>query len=166
MAEQVPPRHTDFVLCYGAAWEINKMIGPDDLHQGGCLCGALRFEARGKPLWVAHCHCRSCRRNTGSAFATFVGYSEPQFRVVKGELQTYASSPGVARSFCGACGTPLTYAAERYPGEVHVYVSTLDRPEDFEPKAHVHAGEQLPWIHLDDGLPRYRTTRRDGDPLA
>ena len=141
------------------------MIGADEVHEGGCLCGALRFEARGKPLWVAHCHCRSCRRNTGSAFATFVGYSETQFRVIEGALHTYASSPGVARSFCGACGTPLTYAAARYPGEVHLYVSTLDRPEVFEPKAHVHVEEQLPWLQLDDGLPRYRTTSRDGDPL-
>jgi len=118
------------------------MIGPDDIHEGGCLCGALRFEARGKPLWIAHCHCRSCRRNTGSAFATFVGYKREQFRVIKGALQNYTSSPGVARSFCGTCGTPLTYAA-----------------------AHVHVGERLPWLHLDDGLPRFLTTGDEGDPL-
>ncbi len=141
------------------------MTGPDDTHPGGCLCGALRFEARGKPLWVAHCHCRSCRRNTGSAFATFVGYKREQFRVIEGALQSYASSPGVARSFCGTCGTPLTYGSERWPDEVHVYVSTLDRPEAFEPEAHVHVGERLPWLHLDDGLPRFLTTSDEGDPL-
>ena len=141
------------------------MIGPNDIHEGGCLCGALRFEARGKPLWVAHCHCRSCRRNTGSAFATFVGYGETQFRVIEGALHTYASSPGVARSFCGTCGTPLSYAAERHPGEIHLYVSTLDRPEVFEPGAHVHVGEQLPWLHLDDGLPRFQTTSYASKPL-
>ena len=141
------------------------MIGPDETHQGGCLCGALRFAARGKPLWVAHCHCRSCRRNTGSAFATFVGYKQGQVRIVKGALQSYASSPGVVRSFCGTCGTPLSYAAERYPGEIHLYVSTLDRPEAFEPGAHVHVGEQLPWLHLDDGLPRFQTTGDEGGPL-
>ncbi len=141
------------------------MIGPDDIHQGGCLCGALRFEARGKPLWVAHCHCRSCRRNTGSAFATFVGYKQEQVRIVKGALQAYASSPGVVRSFCGTCGTPLSYAAERYPGEIHLYSSTLDRPEAFEPGAHVHVGEQLPWLHLDDGLPRFQTTGYASNPL-
>ena len=114
---------------------------------------------------MAHCHCRSCRRNTGSAFATFVGFAAEGFAYVASAPATYASSPGVTRSFCGACGTPLTYQAERYPGEVHVYVSTLDRPEDFEPKAHVHVEEQLPWLHLDDGLPRFLATSRDGDPL-
>ncbi len=141
------------------------MIGPDETHEGGCLCGALRFEAHGKPLWIAHCHCRSCRRNTGSAFATFVGYKQEQVRIVEGTRQSYASSPGVSRSFCGTCGTPLSYAAEHYPGEIHLYVSTLDRPEAFEPGAHVHVGEQLPWLHLDDGLPRFLTTSDEGDPL-
>ncbi len=141
------------------------MIGPDDIHEGGCLCGALRFEARGRPLWVAHCHCQSCRRNTGSAFATFVGFANEGFAYVAGAPKTYASSPGVTRGFCGACGTPLTYQAERYPGEVHVYVCTLDRPQDFVPRAHVHTGEQLPWLRLDDGLPRYLTTAREGEPI-
>ncbi len=135
-----------------------------ETHGGRCLCAALRFEARGKPLWIAHFHCESCRRNTGSAFATFVGFAAEGFTYVAGAPQTYASSPGVTRGFCGRCGTPLTYQAERYPGEVHVYVCTLDRPQDFVPQAHVHTGEQLPWLHLDDGLPRYLTTSRDAEP--
>ncbi len=72
----------------------------------------------------------------------------------------------MTRGFCGRCGTPLTYQAERYPGEVHVYVCTLDRPQDFVPQSHVHTGEQLPWLHLDDDLPRYVTTSRDAEPIA
>ncbi len=142
------------------------MVGANEIHEGGCLCGALRFEARGEPLWSAHCHCRSCRRNTGTAFTTFIGYSEARFRIIKGAPETYASSPGVTRSFCGACGTPLTYQAERWPGEVHVYLCTLDRPEAFEPKIHVHVGEQLSWLHLDDGLPRFLTSSDDGEPIS
>ena len=88
-----------------------------------------------------------------------------RFCIVEGTRQTYVSSPGVARSFCATCGTPLAYAAERYPGEIHLYVSTLDRPEVFEPGAHVHVGEQLPWLHLDDGLPRFQTTGYASKPL-
>jgi hypothetical protein len=135
------------------------MIGPDEIHEGGCLCGAVRFETRGKPLWIAHCHCRSCRHHTGSAFATFVGYKQAQFRVTQGALQTYASSPGVVRSFCGACGTPLTFAAERWPGEVHVYVSTLDRPEAFEPKA-----QSRPWTGPRPSSPRPTSTSASSCP--
>jgi hypothetical protein len=142
------------------------MSEPSEDHSGSCLCGAVRFKARGRPLWVAHCHCQSCRRNTGSAVATFVGYRKDRLAYVAGAPEIYASSPGVTRSFCRSCGTPLTYQAERYPGEVHVYLCTLDRPQDFVPQVHVHAGEQLPWLRLADDLPRYHTTTRDAEPMS
>ena len=35
---------------------------------GGCLCGAVRLEARGKPLRVGVCHCLDCRKHHGSLF--------------------------------------------------------------------------------------------------
>ena len=47
-----------------------------------------------------------------------------------------------------------------------VYVGTLDRPQNFLPEKHVHTGEQVPWLHLADGLPRYLTTSRDSQPIA
>lgn len=124
-------------------------------HSGRCLCGRVTFEATGAPLWIAHCHCQSCRRNTGSVMATFAGFRKPQVRYLTGERKRYASSPGVSRSFCGDCGTPLAYEADRWPDEIHIYISTLDAPQDFPPTAHVYTAEQIPWLHLDDGLKRY-----------
>ncbi len=141
------------------------MNGPDEIQLGRCLCGAIEFEAAGAPLWVAHCHCQSCRRNTGAALATFVGLPEDRFRYLKGAPRVFASSPGVRRSFCENCGTPLTYAADRFPGEVHVYVSTFDHPDVFPPELHVYVAEAIDWLHLDDGLPRYRTTSRNTAPI-
>ena len=132
---------------------------------GGCLCGAVRYTAAGAPLWAAHCHCQSCRRITGAPFAAFVGFAQDCVSVTAGSPATYASSPGVRRSFCGACGTPIAYEADRFPGEIHLYVCTLDDPAAVEPTGHVHAGEQLAWLHLNDGLPRYRTTSGEGDAL-
>lgn len=137
----------------------------DRVHTGRCLCGAVTFQTTGAPRFVGHCHCRSCRRNTGSAVATFVGVLSDQFRYTKGRPKDYGSSPGVTRSFCPDCGTPLTYQAEVYPNEVHIYVSTFDRPEDFSPQLHVFVAEALPWLHIEDDLPRYATTSRDAEPI-
>ena len=141
------------------------MTKTDETGTGRCLCGAVAFETAGAPRFVAHCHCQSCRRNTGSAVATFVGVLNDQFRYTKGAPKTFGSSPGVRRSFCGDCGTPLTYQADFYPNEVHVYVSTFDRPEDFTPQLHVFVSEAIPWLHIDDNLPRYATTSRDAKPI-
>ena len=125
---------------------------------GGCLCGAVRYRARGAPAWVAHCHCSSCRHTTGAAFATYAGFTSASFDWVKGKPKTFASSPGVTRSFCADCGTPLIYEGARWPGEKHVLVGTLDRPQDLAPLAHVYMSEALPWVHLADNLPRFATT--------
>jgi hypothetical protein len=133
----------------------------NDTHAGGCLCGAVRFAFTGRPKWVAHCHCQSCRRNTGAAFATWIGVAADQFRWTRGEATRFSSSPKVWRGFCAACGTPLTYEAERWAGEVHINVGTLDEPGRFPPTAHVHYAERVAWLKMPDGLPRYAATGGD-----
>jgi hypothetical protein len=131
---------------------------------GGCLCGAVRFKVSGAPLWAAHCHCTSCRRATGAAMVTFAGYRRAQFAYAQGAPQRFNSSPGVVRSFCGNCGTSLTYEGARWPDEVHVHLSTFDDPAAFAPQAHVYTAEQMPWLKLADDLPRHATTASAAKP--
>jgi hypothetical protein len=133
---------------------------------GGCLCGAVRFTAAGQPLWVAHCHCASCRKATASALATYAGYPLECVEFTKGTPASYPSSPGVTRRFCGRCGTPLSYQSARWPGEVHLFLCTFDAPAALSPQAHVFVEEQLAWLHLDDGLPRYAKSTDAGPPLG
>jgi hypothetical protein len=137
-----------------------------DATNGRCLCGNLRFELRGKPLWVAHCHCESCRRNTGSAVATFVGYKKEQLAYTRGERKFYPSSPGVRRGFCADCGTPMTYEADRCPDEVHLYISTLDNPGAYRPRLHVFFAERIPWVEFEDDLPRYEGLTPGAEPVS
>lgn len=127
---------------------------------GGCLCGELKYEVTGDPLWVAHCHCFSCRRNTGAPVTTFVGFPIAAFSYVAGSPKAFASSPGVRRSFCGTCGTPISYESDKLPEEIHLYLSTLDNPNDYVAQTHVFTEEGISWFKIDDDIPRYRTTRR------
>ena len=133
-----------------------------DVQSGGCLCGNIRFEAHGRRLWVAHCHCNSCRRSTGAPITTFVGFNKNQVTYTKGERKFYESSPGVRRGFCADCGTPLTYEADRVPEEVHLYISTLDDPGAYQPQLHVFYAERIPWLELYDDLPRHSGFSSDG----
>jgi hypothetical protein len=132
--------------------------------KGRCLCRGIEYEFEGPPLWVAHCHCESCRRATSSAFATYVGVKVGQFRYLKGEPAIYQSSPGVQRYFCGTCGSPMAIAGTRWPGEVHLHAGSLLEPSAIEPDRHVHAREQLPWAEVQDDLPRFEKTSREGKP--
>lgn len=127
---------------------------------GKCLCGRIRFEAEGEPLWVAHCHCNSCRRSTGAPVTTFVGFERERITIT-GERKTFNSSPDVFRSFCAHCGTPLSYESERCPGEIHFYISVMDTPDVFKPQRHVFHEEHISWLELNDDLPRYEGIDRD-----
>ena len=131
------------------------------VHKGGCLCGTVRYRCAGAPLWVAHCHCESCRRATGGAVVTWAGFDRVRVEITAGWPHRYASSPGVTRSFCPSCGTPLTYEAERCADEVHFTIGTFDRPEALPPTSHVFDAERISWLHLGDDLPRHAGLGRE-----
>ncbi|WP_282607284.1 GFA family protein [Pelagibius sp. Alg239-R121] len=123
--------------------------------RGHCLCGQVSFEYDGPENWRGHCHCESCRRNTSSAFSTFMGVPCKTSRFTGAVPAVYESSPGVRRLFCANCGTPMAYESDRYPDEIHFYAASLENPGDFEPDFHVHFAERLPWADINDGLPRH-----------
>lgn len=121
---------------------------------GGCACGALRYQITGSPFCAVHCHCESCRKATGSPMTSYFGVSRAQV-AWNGARSFYNSSRGVTRAFCGQCGTPMHYMNTRWPGEMHLFAATLDELTLYKPTAHVHWAERVPWLILDDGLPKY-----------
>lgn len=123
---------------------------------GGCHCGAIRYEATGDPLYVPYCHCASCRKTTGAPVVVFINFEATKIRFTKGDRKVYWSSANVMRTFCGDCGTPISYEGD-WGGKaiVEVYVSTLDDPGAFVPDRHVFYGERIKWFDVADQLPRY-----------
>ena len=94
--------------------------------QGGCLCGAVRYAVEGPPLSTGVCHCETCRRAASAPRLPFVGVLSAGFRFTRGAPVDYPSSPGVTRSFCGKCGSPLTYRRNDAPDELDVMTVSLD----------------------------------------
>jgi hypothetical protein len=119
----------------------------EDIHPGGCSCGVVRFEARGRPKFVSNCHCGDCRKATGAPFSTWVGYDAENV-TWHGERAFHESSPCVKRGYCGACGTPLSYSGPQWAGETHLLVGTFDAAELFTPTSDVFVTERLPWVRL------------------
>src|SRR6266853_2119571 len=92
--------------------------------EGGCLCGAVRFVATGKPKSVAWCHCQSCRRHSGAPVSVFVAFRRAAYVVTKGEVTRFNLVAGRGRGFCARCGSM--------------------------PRRHIFPEERLPWLHLAD----------------
>jgi len=77
------------------------------------------------------------------------------FSFTNGEPVEFNSSPSVTRTFCGRCGTPLTYRKTSQGRTIDVTTCSLDDPEAFPPVAHVWTSHKLGWIKLADGLPYF-----------
>ena len=118
-----------------------------------CLCGAIGFEVKA-PVTCVNCHCESCRRQCSAPMTTYIGVDDSQWRWTRGKPKIYHSSPGVERSFCENCGTPLSFRSSNLSGVMHLYLATLEDPEAFAPELHVSHEERLSWLDLTDDLPK------------
>ena len=123
---------------------------------GGCLCGAVRFEAHLPSKWCAHCHCSQCQRFHGAPLVTWVGFQSAGFRITVGEssLRWFNSSAQARRGFCGDCGSSFLFQSEKWSGEIHVSLTNLLGEIDRKPEGHVHFDSHVDWLELADDLPR------------
>lgn len=127
---------------------------------GGCLCGAVRYRADAAPLYEPTlCHCRSCQRAAGAHAVAWCTVSLAALRFERGEPVSFGSSPGVRRTFCGRCGTPLTYWNEKRGDEIDITVCSLDDPGRFAPADHIWTADAVSWEPLLPSRPRFRLTR-------
>lgn len=129
---------------------------------GGCLCGAVRYRLIAPPESSGFCHCETCRRAGSAPSLPYAGIDLAAFAVTQGAPVAYRSSARVLRSFCGTCGSPLTYFNEDKPDKIDIMTVSLDAPEAFAPTEHVWVSEKLAWDVVTDGLPAYATGERDG----
>ena len=100
-----------------------------------------------------------CRRTSGAPFLTWAEFDRDRFELSAGTPGRVESRPGVTREFCSSCGTQLTYQHADEAGIIDVTVASFDVPGPVEPEDHVWCDRMVPWIHLDDDLPRYDLAR-------
>jgi hypothetical protein len=108
-----------------------------NIHEGGCLCGRIRYKTMAEPVCVTICHCSFCQRFTGSAYLV-----EPIFRMEDVAFSAAApkvylhrsdeSGKRVSLKFCGACGTSLYLEFERFPEVLGLCGGTFDDPNWFD----------------------------------
>lgn len=127
--------------------------------RGGCFCGAVRYEAGGRPWHETVCHCSICRRTTGAPVVAWFTVKTGDFRIVTGKPARFRSSVGATRTFCGACGTALTFQSEDHRDEIDVTTCSLDDPERAPPKSHTWRASGLSWAGSADRLPAYPEKR-------
>ena len=125
---------------------------------GGCLCGDIRYRADAEPLWICHCHCEKCRKQTGSAVATYVGFPAGSVTWLAAEPTRYRSSNDVERSFCPTCGSTIGFHRVH---ETSLALGSFDTPAALLTAGvwtgHVWFKEHIGWFDTADDWTRYET---------
>jgi hypothetical protein len=131
--------------------------------QGGCLCGAVRYEVSAPALSAGYCHCTHCQRRTGTGSSANCRVPRAGFRLLSGREQIRAYQPptGIPKLFCGECGSALFSGDPFSDEQVAIRLGTLDADPGIRPQYRQFVDSAVPWEPIpDDGLARYPGSSR------
>jgi hypothetical protein len=122
---------------------------------GSCLCGTIRYEIVGEPKRFYHCHCKRCRKASGTGHATNMAVAADSIRWISGEDRIgYYKVPEAerfARQFCKECGSPLPRVVKEIDAVV-VPAGSLDSDIAVMPQARIFWDSRAPWSCSGDDL--------------
>jgi len=128
-----------------------------DSHEGGCVCGAVRYRTTAAPKRVSACSCGWCRKRTGSAFGISVYFDQADIEFTKGSMKAYGLVSDAGRwiesEFCNRCGTTVSWTLEFLPGLRGIAGGTFDDPTFwYEIERYVFARTKPDWLTLPEGI--------------
>ena len=129
------------------------------MHNGSYHCKGIKFSLTEIVGSLVFCHCKSCKKSSGSAFAANGSVAVDEFNISCGEemIATYESSPGKIRHFCNNCGSPLFTKVGDNPTKLRIRLGSLDTAFEKTPSAHIFIEDAAGWELLTDILPKYDT---------
>lgn len=138
------------------------MSNSSNRYTGGCLCGALRYEADGDPRMTGHCYCEDCRKASGSGFIPFMGFPSSAVRF-SGETRMFVSKSArggdAVRNSCPICSSLVFGGQIGKDNSFTIYAGSLDDPSLFRPRIAIFARNRPPWavippdLKIFDGMP-------------
>jgi hypothetical protein len=130
------------------------------VYVGGCLCGAVRYEARGDPMDQGYCLCRDCRKASGSGFVPFLSFLPSSVRISGETRHSIAKSlrgGEAVRNHCATCGG-LVFGGMIGRDTYHtIYAGSLDEPALFHPTIALFMRDKPGWVLLPAGLTEFET---------
>jgi hypothetical protein len=132
-------------------------VTDENVYDGGCTCGAVRYRMQSAPLFVHCCHCRWCQRETGASFALNALIEADRVTLLRGEpiVVNTPSNSGKGQKIW-RCPTCMVALWSNYGGVDKVRfirVGTLDQPDRLPPDIHIYTMSKQPWIVLPPGVP-------------
>lgn len=141
---------------------------------GGCFCGKVRYQITSPPSQVYFCHCSNCRRVSGSVVMAWLSIPSTtiQFATTSSDdtdarteyvvdypsdLTSYNTSACFERWFCRTCASHIMFSRRGSHDMVEICHGSLDAPALLPPRNHIWTESQLPFLHLNDSIPKFAT---------
>jgi len=123
------------------------------MHEGSCLCGAVRITVDGELPQPTACHCTACRKHSGH-FGASIDIPRSALRVEgEGAPRWYHSSDKVRRGFCGTCGSTLFWDPIQHDWTA-VAMGLFDGPTHTALARHIFVSEKGDYYEIADDLPQ------------
>jgi hypothetical protein len=122
--------------------------------KGKCLCGAVKYKLTEKPLFTQACHCKDCKILTGSSYVINSSVLDNTLSI-EGEISSTiklqaGSGKSVKIFFCNKCGSYIYTDYESAIGRLNVRTKTLEKSDEFPPKAHIFTKDKDEWVNLSN----------------
>lgn len=122
---------------------------------GGCHCGAVRYQASISPKLVTICHCADCQTISGAPYRANVRVLRANLHLT-GELSLYAkvgsSGEETITTFCGVCGSAI-YSCKEGTDFVNLRIGGVSQRATLAPAAQGFSASALPWALDISGIP-------------
>ena len=123
----------------------------DEIWEGGCLCGQVRYRVTGNLAEVLACH---CRRMSGHFYAATAAPHDALEITLSDGLAWYQSSKASRRGFCRECGSSLFF--DHGPEEpMGIAAGSFDGDPPLKLAAHIYTDEAGGYYAIGDDAAQY-----------
>ena len=121
-----------------------------------CRCGQLKATVTGEPVRVSVCHCLSCKKRSGSAFAVQARWPKEIVRI-EGHSKSFVtvadSGNRATFHFCPDCGSDVYYEIDgKFNDLIAIPLGAFDDPYFASPSFSVWEARKHDWVEISSDV--------------
>ena len=122
---------------------------------GKCLCSKVSYICYSEPTAIFNCHCKDCRKATGSVFGTNLFFFENNVEI-NGDLSIFKhisdSGSIMTKLFCPCCGSLMFGKNNSKKNIISIRAGTIDQINKIKPTINIFMESKVPSTIIDNKL--------------
>ncbi|TGK82081.1 aldehyde-activating protein [Leptospira noumeaensis] len=131
----------------------------NQIYNGGCACGNIRYKITEEPIFMNDCQCRDCQRMSGTGHGSYLTFPSRKSVSLEGKTANFDmvgdSGNTKTSSFCPKCGSPVYMTFAAMPELFTIHAASLNDPNLYKPQAVTYTIKGLSWDHLNPAVSKF-----------